>query len=109
MVVRAGYKIAFQCSATTPLLLMLSVHPSREGDLVTPDAMHAAPRALLTSYLDMFGNRVTRVEAQQGIVTFSSDFTIRDSGRPDEIPNDQPLTPVKDLPSEVLVYLMPSR
>ncbi len=108
MIIRAGYRISFQCAAPTSMLLMLSVHPSREADLVTPDTIRATPKAPMDNYTDTFGNRVTRVDAPQGPITFSSDFAIRDSGLPDEIPEDLPLTPVKDLPSEALVYLMPS-
>ena len=109
MIIRAGYTITFQCSVPTPMLLMLNVHPSREADLVTPDTIRAVPNAAMTSYIDMFGNRVTRVEAPAGLTSFSSDFTIRDSGLPDEAPEDRPLTPVKDLPNDALLYLMPSR
>jgi len=109
MIIRAGYTISFQCSDPTPMLLMLSVHPSREGDLVTPDAITAIPNAPMESYLDTFDNRVTRVQAPAGLISFSSDFAIRDSGLPDQVPEDLPLTPVKDLPNDALVFLMPSR
>jgi transglutaminase-like putative cysteine protease len=109
MIIRAGYRIAYQCQTATPMLLMLNVHPSREKDLVTPDAIRSTPNAPMQTYLDAFGNRVTRVEAPPGLVTFSTDFAMRDSGRPDESPRDRPLTPVKDLPNEALVFLMPSR
>ena len=109
MIIRAGYSIAFQCSVATPMLLMLKVHPSREGDLLTPDTIRATPSAPMDTYVDMFGNRVTRVSAPVGVTAFASDFTIRDSGRPDDLPEDRPLTPVKELPSDALVFLMPSR
>ena len=59
--------------------------------------------------MSTFGNRVTRVSAPVGVTAFASDFTIRDSGRPDDLPEDRPLTPVKELPSDTLVFLMPSR
>ena len=109
MIIRAGYSIAFQCSVATPMLLMLKVHPSREADLLTPDTIRATPSAPMDSYIDMFGNRVTRVAAPAGLTAFASDFTIRDSGLPDDVPEDLPLTPVKELPSDALVFLMPSR
>ncbi len=35
MKIRAGYDIAFQCYQETPMVLMLSVHPSRQPDLLT--------------------------------------------------------------------------
>jgi hypothetical protein len=109
MIIRAGYAIAFECSAVTPMILHLNIHPSRAGDLILPDVVRTEPDCPTEAYLDLFGNRVTRVEAPQGLVTFHNDFTIRDSGAPDETPEDEPLTPVAKLPSDVLVYLLASR
>lgn len=109
MIIRAGYRITFQCQALTPMLLQLSVHPSREADLLSPDVVRATPSLRTATYVDLFDNRVTRVEAQAGLVTFSNDFAIRDSGLPDEMPEDLPLTPIAALPSEVLVFLLASR
>ncbi len=42
----------------------------------------------MRSYLDLFGNRVTRVEVPAGLVTFSDRFVIQDLGEPDETPPD---------------------
>jgi len=109
MIIRAGYAIAFECAVVTPMILHLNIHPSRAGDLITPDIVRTEPNCPTDAYLDLFGNRVTRVEAPAGLVTFHNDFTIRDSGSPDETPEDAPLTPVAELPSEVLVYLLASR
>jgi transglutaminase-like putative cysteine protease len=109
MIIRAGYRIEFQCPAATTMLLQLNVHPSREQDLLTPDIVRVMPEAPMDSYIDTFGNRVTRVQAPAGLITFTSDFAVRDSGLPEETPADLPLTPVKDLPSDALVFLLASR
>ncbi len=109
MIIRAGYTIAFECPAATPMLLHLNVHPSRESDLLSPDAVRSAPNQAMDAYTDLFGNRVTRVEAPAGPVTFSNAFLIRDSGLPEEAPPDAPLAPVGALPSDVLVFLLASR
>jgi transglutaminase-like putative cysteine protease len=109
MIIRAGYTISFVCPVATPMLLQLNVHPSREADLATPDVVRSTPNLPMDSYCDLFGNRVTRVEAPPGEITFHSDFTIGDSGLPDETPADAPLTPVRDLPSQVLIFLLASR
>jgi len=109
MIIRAGYRISFQCQAPTPMLLQLNVHPSREPDLLSPDVVRSTPSLPTETYRDLFDNRVTRVDVPPGLVTFSSDFTIRDSGFPDETPQDAPLTPVSALPSDVLVFLIASR
>ncbi len=109
MIIRAGYRIAFECMAPTPMLLQLNVHPSRHDDLLSPDIVSTSPAIPMETYIDSFDNRVTRVEAGPGLVTFSSDFLIRDSGQPEATPEDAPLTPVTKLPVDVLRFLLPSR
>ena len=39
MKIRAGYEISYDCPQPTPMILMLSIHPSRVPDLLTPDHM----------------------------------------------------------------------
>jgi transglutaminase-like putative cysteine protease len=109
MIIRAGYKISFEFPTPTPMLFQLNVHPSREADLLSPDEVTAAPAVGMDCYRDAFDNKVTRVQAPPGVVTFSTDFSIRDSGLPEDIPADAPLTPIDALPSEVLVFLLASR
>jgi transglutaminase-like putative cysteine protease len=109
MLIRAGYDIAFQCPAQISMLLQLNVHPSRVGDLRSPDIVQSDPNLAMGAYLDHFGNRVTRVDVPPGMVTFSNRFTIYDSGKPDETPLDTPLTPIARLPNDVLVFLISSR
>ena len=109
MIIRAGYKIAFECAAPTPMLLQLNVHPSRADDLLSSDAVRVAPAVPMESYLDSYGNRVTRLEAPAGTIAFASDFLINDSGLPEPTPVDAPLTPVAALPVDALRFLLPSR
>jgi hypothetical protein len=84
----AGYDIAFECPAQTPMLPQLNVHPSRDADLLKPDRINSDPPLATRSYMDHFGNRVTRVEVPAGLVAFSNRFVIHDSGEPDEAPPD---------------------
>jgi len=109
MIIQAGYKISFQCPARTPMLLQLNVHPSRAGDLRSPDVIKSDPPLEMTAYVDHYGNRVTRLEAAAGLVTFENRFEIYDSGQPDEVPPSNELTPIPKLPDEVLLYLVSSR
>ena len=51
MLIEAGFDIAFECPAQTPMLLQLNVHPSRDADLLTPGQDRlgsAAPDARLS-------------------------------------------------------------
>ncbi len=91
------------------MLLQLNVHPSRQADLRTPDVIKAEPDIPMSGYLDLFGNRVTRVDVPPGLITFSNRFVIYDSGEPDETPPDTDLTPIALLPDEALQYLISSR
>jgi transglutaminase-like putative cysteine protease len=109
MIIRAGYKISFECAAQTPMLLQLNVHPSRDADLLSPDIVRVSPAVPMQSYVDSFDNRVTRLDAPPGIITFSSDFLIQDSGLPEDTPDDAPLAPVTVLPVDTLRFLLPSR
>ena len=43
MLIQAGFDIAFECPAPTPMLLQLNVHPSREADLLSPDRIVSDP------------------------------------------------------------------
>jgi transglutaminase-like putative cysteine protease len=109
MIIQAGYKISFQCPARTPMLLQLNVHPSREGDLRSPDVIKSDPPVEMSAYSDHYDNRVTRLEAPAGLITFENRFEINDSGQPDEIPPSHELTPIPKLPDDVLLYLVSSR
>ena len=109
MLIRAGFDIAFKYAAPTAMLLQLNVHPSREADLRSPDAITSDPPLKMSAYLDLFGNRVTRVDAPAGLVTFSNRFVIHDSGEPEETPPAALATPIGRLPDDVLVFLLSSR
>ena len=109
MQIRAGYEIAYECVVPTPMVLMLSVHPSREPDLITPQAMRFDPPIEAHSYRDTFGNACTRLVAPAALLTVSSDFKIKDSGLPDRINLAARQVPVQELPDDVLLYLLGSR
>jgi transglutaminase-like putative cysteine protease len=109
MKIRTGFEISFESTQPTPMLLMVSVHPSRLQDLVTPQAIAFDPPIPSRDYRDGFGNICTRLVAPAGRLTLSADFVVADSGRPDPVTPDAAQHPVDDLPDEVLVYLLGSR
>ncbi|MBC7584716.1 MAG: transglutaminase family protein [Tardiphaga sp.] len=109
MQIFAGYDIAFQCYQETPMILMLSIHPSREADLLTPHRVTFSQDVQARDYLDMFGNTCTRIIAPPGLTEIRNDFLISDSGLPDEVNLDARQTPIAELPDDVLVYLLGSR
>ncbi|ESQ91212.1 transglutaminase [Asticcacaulis sp. AC460] len=109
MKIRAGYTLTYQCPKPTPMLLCLNLHPSRRPDLLTPQVITFAPAIESWDYSDSFGNICTRITAPQGELTISTEFVVYDSGKPDHVPFDAVQHDIRDLPDEVLVFLLGSR
>jgi hypothetical protein len=59
MHIRAGYEIAFRTLQPTPIILILTVHPSRDRDLLTNDEIRSVPNVPMRQYRDGFGNICT--------------------------------------------------
>lgn len=109
MKIEAGYDIAFECSQNVPMLLMLSVHPSRQHDLLTEHRLDFSPEIQARDYLDAFGNVCTRLVAPAGVLRIRNRFLIADSGRPDDVALDAKQLDVDRLPDEALAFLLGSR
>jgi transglutaminase-like putative cysteine protease len=109
MKIRCGFDIAFEVPQPTPMLLMLSVHPSRLPDLLSPQHFSFSPDVPSRDYHDGFGNIVTRVVAPTGLFEIKSDFLIQDPGQYDEQAPGAVQHPIDELPDDVLVYLLASR
>src|SRR5688572_10841682 len=103
--IRAGYDIGYECPQPTPMLLMLSIHPSRERDLITPHKIAFDPTIRATEYRDSFGNICTRIVAPPGPLKIRCDFTLLDSGETDSVALHARQMPVEELPDEVMIYL----
>ncbi|HUZ67346.1 MAG TPA: transglutaminase family protein, partial [Beijerinckiaceae bacterium] len=109
MQIRGGFEIIYDCPQPTPMLLMLNVHPSRQGDLLAPERLCFEPEIRVTRFLDSFDNLCARIVAPAGRLTISSDFVIRDSGQPDPVALTAEQHRVEDLPDSALVFLLGSR
>src|SRR5208337_3890231 len=109
MKIRAGYEISYDCPQPTPMILTLSVHPSRFADLLTPDLVRLDPPIPDHTYHDNSGNFCHVIRAPAGRFTMSTDFLVKDSGEPDAVAPGAQQHAIEDLPVEVLVYLLGSR
>ena len=109
MRIQTGFEIVYDCPAPTPMLLTLSVHPSRRDDLETPDWLRTDPALDVHQYLDGFGNICSRVLAPAGRLALSADFIIRDTGLIDAYAPDARQHAVEDLPDEAVLFLLGSR
>ncbi len=109
MKIRAGFNIGYQCEHETAMLLVLNIHPSRRADLLTEQTLTFDRPIEAWGYLDIFGNVCSRIYAPPGLTTISTKFDIYDSGLPDPVPENAFQHDIKDLPDEVLVFLLGSR
>lgn len=109
MLIRAGYQFAFEACIPTPLVLMLSVRPERFGDLATPHRIVSDRSIPSHDYRDAFDNICTRMTLPAGMTRLSCDFTIEDSGLPDRQSTGAIQHEVKNLPNDVLIFLVGSR
>jgi transglutaminase-like putative cysteine protease len=109
MKIQAGYEISYDCLQPTPMILTLSVHPSRRPNLLTPDRMLLSPPVPTKEYCDGFGNICHVIRAPAGRLTMSADFLVQDSGEADEIAPEAAQHALETLPVETLVYLLGSR
>jgi transglutaminase-like putative cysteine protease len=109
MLIRAGYQIAIECNTETPLMALVSVHPSRQADLRSPAAISSSGTSHLLASSDEFGNLRTRTVAPPGVLKLSTDFVIEDSGLPDEVAPWASEVPIAQLPDEAVSFLLGSR
>jgi transglutaminase-like putative cysteine protease len=107
--IRAGYDIAFQCSYAVPMVLMLTTHPCRDGDILGDQFMSFSPGVDARDFFDPYGNICTRLVAPPGLLEVRSDFVVGDSGLPDEVCPAAQQWDVGSLPREVLPFLLASR
>jgi transglutaminase-like putative cysteine protease len=107
--IRAGYDIAFNCFEDVPMVLMLSVHSSRQKDLLTDHTIRISPIIEARDYIDSFGNICTRLVAPAGLIEIRNEFVIEDSGLQDAVVPHAAQVPLHELPDEALVYLLGSR
>src|SRR5271157_1584754 len=98
MKIRAGYEISYDCPQPTPMILTLSVHPSRFDDLLTPDRVRLDPPVPAHTYHDNSGNFCHVIRAPAGRFTMSTDFLVKDSGEPDAVAPGAQQHALEDLP-----------
>ena len=109
MQIKVGFEITYTAPQPTPMVIMLSIHPSRRHDIIGTETIVADPDVSIRYYHDSFGNICGRLVAPAGGVTLRGDALVRDSGLPDTVAPDARQMPVEQLPDDVLVYLMASR
>jgi transglutaminase-like putative cysteine protease len=111
MQLQIGYDIALQLNGPTTVLGALNVHPSRAGDLQTPEQLVVEPALPWSTYQDGFDNTITRIDLPAGVNTLRlrNSAVIADSGLPDPVQQHARQHALHELPSEMFRFLLPSR
>lgn len=109
MLIRFGFEIDVECTAPVPMLLALSTHTELEGRLIGDDYVRAPKECAGRTYIDRFGNRITRIVTPSGSTRLWSDCVVDFDGHRDtQMPSAEQHV-ISDLPNEVLSYLLASR
>jgi len=109
MRIRLGCELSYEFLNATPMIAMLTVHPSRAGDLERRDNVTTAPNVALHTYRDAFGNDCTRLVAPPGKLVVRTDGVIRIDGNTDPVALDAIQHQVQDLPDDTIQFLLGSR
>jgi transglutaminase-like putative cysteine protease len=109
MEIEVGFEITCAAVAPTPMVIMLSIHPSRRHDISGTESIVAEPDVGIGFYRDSFGNICGRLVAPAGGVTLRGHALVRDCGLPDAVAPDAQQIPIDQLPDAALLYLMASR
>src|SRR6201995_2317084 len=109
MEIKVGFEITYAAAAPTPMVIMLSIHPSRYSDIIGTESIVTEPDVPIGFYRDSFGNVCGRLVAPAGGVTFRGHALVRDSGLPDVVVPTAQKAPSDQLRDGGLLYRLRSR
>jgi transglutaminase-like putative cysteine protease len=109
MHIRFGYELIYVTPVPTHMIMMLHTHLGRGQQYVIADTMQVSRAIPRKSYTDSFGNTCTRLELPAGPTRLTADGLIEDSGLAEPVALTAHEHPVRDLPFEVLQFLLSSR
>lgn len=109
MRIHLGCEMIYDFVQPTPVIALLTVHASAAQRLEAPDVIQCDPPTPTRGYHDAFGNWCTRLMAPAGRFRLRVDGLIRDSGGSDPASPWARETPVDELPSDALQFLIGSR
>lgn len=109
MYIRIGFDIVYSFPHPTELILMLYTHPSRAAFLMTREYLACDPAIELDEFIDIYGNRCARTTCAGGTLRLRNDAIVVDSGLPDVVKPHARQHKIRELPPDVLPYLLGSR
>ena len=109
MLIKIGFDIGYMTAQPTPLVVMLSLHPSRANDIVSGDNLVTDPPVPVRYYLDSFGNKCGRLVMPAGTLKLSNAALVRDAGTLEPVVPEAQQHAIDDLPDDVIQFLLGSR
>jgi transglutaminase-like putative cysteine protease len=109
MHIRFGYELVYSTPVPTHMILMLHTQLGRGQNYVVADNMQISRSITPQYHTDSFGNTCTRVELPSGPTRIAADALIEDSGCPEPVVLDAQEHPLRELPFEVMQFLLSSR
>jgi len=109
MHIRFGYELIYATSVPTHMILMLHTTLGRGQQYVMSDTMQVSRAIPRKSFTDGFGNTCTRLELPAGPTRITADAVLADSGLREPVVLSAHEHPVRDLPHDVLQFLLSSR
>ncbi len=109
MLIRLGYELALDLQQDTPVVTALEIHSDRRQDIRWESGFLPSPVVQTETYADAYGNRCRRFVAPAGRFVMRYDAIVEDSGQADPVVPDAQETPVAQLPTECIGYLLGSR
>ena len=109
MLIRCGYRISLQFPYQMALLTMLAVRQDQTRVRLLREVHQSSPTVPSTPYHDSAGNRCLRMMVPAGTLELRGDSLVDSEDAADPVFADARELPVADLPSESLIYLLPSR
>ncbi len=100
----------YECPQPTAMLLALNIHPSRRVDLLTEQVLTLHARRSRRATTSTASATSARASSRRPAGPRSPPaFEIYDTGQPDAVAPDARQHDIRDLPDDVLVYLLGSR
>ena len=107
--VEIGCTFEFETSRTTHAIVMVEPHPSESPAVLASSFRLDPASATATTYLDRFGNTCRHVDLAAGRVVLGFDALVEVTDRPDPDDWSAREVPPAELPSDALMFVLPSR
>jgi transglutaminase-like putative cysteine protease len=109
MRIRYGFNIEIELTQPAAVVTAMDVHSSARGNILREGDFHVSQPVSVGTFTDPQGNVLRRFNAQPGRINLDLDGIYECDGRPDIIDVNADITPVNELPLDVLPFLQGSR